>query len=314
MATGEVGLTKSGLDLTGTVGANVAITGTQQEQGTLVGGLSGGQMTTVNIQSSYEATGTGSLTSSGLTTGTNVQVGESVSAMEQGSLSYGGVTATAGAGASVGLDVAGSGNVSATLDNGNINLNVSGGINALLGFQFNAGLQIPTGPIVSGLTTVADNIAPAVQDAASTVGDAVSSAASDVGNALNPGRVICTHFFRKGMLDRATWRADLEFTFRYLSPTTVRGYQFWAIPYVRLMRRSPLAERLMYPVAKYRARELAHRMGRSPRGSLLGKVFRLVFEPACFCIGCFVGEQDWQSLWAGGELDPTAGTPKERSA
>ncbi|MDX4993162.1 hypothetical protein SHY80_11355, partial [Streptococcus suis] len=45
MATGEVGLTKSGLDLTGTVGANVAITGTQQEQGTLVGGLSGGQMT-----------------------------------------------------------------------------------------------------------------------------------------------------------------------------------------------------------------------------------------------------------------------------
>jgi hypothetical protein len=52
----------------------------------------------------------------------------------------------------------------------------------------------------------------------------------------------------------------------------------------------------MYPVAKYRAAELAYQMGRAPKGSLLGKLFRLSIEPLCFCIGCVVAEQDWRSL------------------
>jgi hypothetical protein len=98
-------------------------------------------------------------------------------------------------------------------------------------------------------------------------------------------------------MDRDTWRADLEFTFNHLSPTTVRGYQFWGIPYVKLMRRSKLAEDIMRPIAIHRARELAYQMCKSSKGSLFGKVVRLVFEPTCFVIGLFVGEQDWKALW-----------------
>ena len=139
--------------------------------------------------------------------------------------------------------------------------------------------------------------------AVSTISSGVSSAASSVANALNPGRVICTHFYRKGLLDRETWRADLEFTFQRLSPTTVRGYQAWAIPYVRLMRRSPLAERIMLPLARWRAEELAYQMGRREKGSIAGKLVRMTLEPVCFAIGLFAGEQDWRSLWRGTELD-----------
>ena len=76
------------------------------------------------------------------------------------------------------------------------------------------------------------------------------------------GRVICTHFYRKGMIDQETWRADLEFTAKRLPKQTVRGYQYWAIPYVLLMRRFPLAEKIMYPLAVWRAEELAHQMGK----------------------------------------------------
>lgn len=112
------------------------------------------------------------------------------------------------------------------------------------------------------------------------------------------GRVICTHFFRKGMLDRETWRADLEFTATRLSPRTVRGYQYWAIPYVRLMRRSPLAERTIYPLAVWRAEELAYRMGLRKKGNWKGKIVRVVGESICYTIGLFVGEQNWQQLWA----------------
>jgi len=111
------------------------------------------------------------------------------------------------------------------------------------------------------------------------------------------GRVICTHFYRKGEMSRDMWRSDLEFTFKNLSPTTVRGYQYWAIPYVKLMRKSKLAENIMRPLAMHRAKELSYQMGRSAKGSLFGKVVRLIGEPICFTVGLFVGEQNWQSLW-----------------
>ncbi|WP_407048088.1 beta strand repeat-containing protein [Methyloraptor flagellatus] len=145
----------------------------------------------------------------------------------------------------------------------------------------------------------------------STVQDALNNGLNQAADGakwfFNPGRVICTHFYRKGMLDRDTWRADLEFTYARLSPITVRGYQAWAIPYVRLMRRSPLAERLMYPLMRWRAEELAYQMGRRPKGSLAGKIVRTTLEPVCWMIGLFVGEQDWRSLWRGTELDDRRG-------
>jgi hypothetical protein len=98
-------------------------------------------------------------------------------------------------------------------------------------------------------------------------------------------------------MSRDMWRSDLEFTFKHLSPTTVRGYQYWAIPYVKLMRKSKLAENIMRPLAMHRAQELSYQMGRSPEGSLFGKVVRLIGEPICFTVGLFVGEQNWESLW-----------------
>lgn len=117
------------------------------------------------------------------------------------------------------------------------------------------------------------------------------------GSGNSRGRVICTHFFRRGMLERDLWRADLEFTYRNLSSTTVRGYQHWAIPYVRLMRKSPLAERIMYPLAKARAEEIGYQIGIRSKGSILGKFVRLVGESICFTVGVFVKQKDWESLW-----------------
>lgn len=118
------------------------------------------------------------------------------------------------------------------------------------------------------------------------------------GGGNSRGRVICTHFFRRGMLDRDLWRADLEFTYKNLSPTTIRGYQYWAIPYVRLMRKSALAEKLMYPLAKARAEEIGYLMGIRAKGSFRGKIVRFVGEAICYAIGTFVSQKDWNSLWS----------------
>ncbi|KAB1180273.1 hypothetical protein [Photobacterium damselae] len=110
-------------------------------------------------------------------------------------------------------------------------------------------------------------------------------------------RVICTYFYRKGMLDVDVWRADLQYTQNHLSETTVRGYHYWAIPYVELMRKNSLAEKIMYPIAKYRAIELAYKMNIVEKGSLRGKLVRLVLEPICFVIGSVCKQKDWQALW-----------------
>lgn len=109
-------------------------------------------------------------------------------------------------------------------------------------------------------------------------------------------RVICTHFFRKGMLPQNVWRADMKFTAENLSKTTVRGYHFWAIPYVKLMRKSPLAECLIFPASKWRAEELAYQMGVLPQGNFKGKIVRLVAEPLCWLLGCFFEKKDWNVL------------------
>lgn len=113
----------------------------------------------------------------------------------------------------------------------------------------------------------------------------------------NSSRVICTHFYQKGMLSRELWRADMEYTLQYLPQSMVNGYHLWAIPYVRLMRKSPLAEKLMYPIAYHRAREIAYQMGYLEKGSIRGKIFRAILEPVCAFLGMFTTERKYQELW-----------------
>lgn len=173
-------------------------------------------------------------------------------------------------------------------------------------FSDGSTMSITTSNTDGSVTSISSTAAP---DPGASLGDglgvsSVSSFGSNADASSGGGggggggsRVICTHFYRKGMMSRQVWRADMEYTFNYLSPATVRGYQYWAIPYVRLMRRSPLAEKIMYPLMMARAEELAYKMGVLEKGNWAGKLVRLVFEPICFTIGLFVGEQNWKSLW-----------------
>lgn len=126
------------------------------------------------------------------------------------------------------------------------------------------------------------------QDASGT-----QSSDRDSGNS----RVICTYFMRKGMMDRALWQADMKYTLQFLPPTMVRGYHYWAIPYIHLMRRSALAERIMLPIARWRAEEIAYQMGTRSSGNWKGKIIRWFAEPLCLLIGHFVSQRDWESVW-----------------
>lgn len=99
------------------------------------------------------------------------------------------------------------------------------------------------------------------------------------------------------MPSRELWRADMEYTLQHLPQSMVNGYHLWAIPYVRLMRKSPLAEKLMYPIAYHRAREIAYQMGYLEKGSIRGKIIRATLELVCAFLGMFTAEKKYQELW-----------------
>jgi len=112
-----------------------------------------------------------------------------------------------------------------------------------------------------------------------------------------------------GKLDLKMLQASLEFTERQISPVVIRGYLFWAVPYVRLMRRKDwlgkLATAVVLPFARCRSEEIMFRLGRREKGSLKGKLIRWIGEPACYAIGLFVSETDYRVLYNEGQHHAT---------
>lgn len=122
----------------------------------------------------------------------------------------------------------------------------------------------------------------------------------DGGNGGDGGgnsRVICTHFYKNGEMPENWWKADVAWTLKNCSETTRRGYHYWAVPYVRLMRRNKFAESIMRPIALSRAKELAYKMGDADSGSLFGKFVRITLEPLSYIIGLLVQQRDWTCLY-----------------
>lgn len=103
-------------------------------------------------------------------------------------------------------------------------------------------------------------------------------------------------------MSRELWNANLVFSYGHLSPTAIRGYHYWAIPYVRMMRVSPWAEKFMYPFVMARSYEIAYQLGYTDKPHYFGKLVRLVVEPAFYLIGLFVSEQDPFALYTKEEI------------
>ena len=119
----------------------------------------------------------------------------------------------------------------------------------------------------------------------------ISASGSDSSGGGDYGspKVICTELFDRGLFDARLYATDLQLSRLYISPTTVRGYHLWAIPYVRLMRRSRLATRAIRPLAVAWAQQIGfdYAPDRSAyrRYYTLGRLMRGVGERACWAIG-----------------------------
>ena len=137
------------------------------------------------------------------------------------------------------------------------------------------------------------------------VGGAVGSV---VGNLVLPGiggvvggiignsaSVICTELVINGDAPLELLARELEYS-KVVGPTVMRGYHFWAVPYVRLMRRNRAVYAITKPFALGWMHEAAAR-ATGGKGSLIGKLVLGIGIPLCWTIGKFVGQRDTTTLY-----------------
>lgn len=149
--------------------------------------------------------------------------------------------------------------------------------------------------------------ATAGQNNGPTQSDAMGNSGSGGGGG---GKVICTELCRNGVIEHNIWMADIRYSRENFSEQIMRGYHFWGIPYVRLMRKSPLFARIAAYPTKWFAEDIAYRMGVLNEPNLKGWVLReMLFRPICSLIGVFTKARDWQALWARGTMQAMTGKP-----
>lgn len=110
-------------------------------------------------------------------------------------------------------------------------------------------------------------------------------------------KVICTEMGTQGLMSSFDQKACLVFAHKYLPPSFMEGYHFWAVPYVRLMRRSKWATALIVPFVHHRTAEVKFRLGLSKKGSWRGKLICALHDPFCCLLGKIVKPADYRNLY-----------------
>jgi len=110
-------------------------------------------------------------------------------------------------------------------------------------------------------------------------------------------KVVCTELHRQGLMSKTDYMLCYLYAERKLSRAFMTGYHFWAVPYVRLMRRYDWAVRLILPFVNWRTREVGFRMGRGKKGTMMGRVICAIHDPLCALLGHVVHPQDYRSLY-----------------
>ena len=122
---------------------------------------------------------------------------------------------------------------------------------------------------------------------------ASKKASNEKGNSGNGGgnpRVICTELHRTGEMSTVDWIRDTRFTFKTLTQKHVKGYLFWAVPTVKLMKKYPLYRKIWKHLAQHRANDIAWRLDEG-KFDLLGRIYAGIGEPLCWLIGNCVSDK-----------------------
>lgn len=116
-----------------------------------------------------------------------------------------------------------------------------------------------------------------------------------VGSVLGGGSVICTELAR--CKEVTPYQLAIEMSYAStVSKTVLRGYRYWAVPVVKLMRRNPTVYRIARAIGLRFMQESRARLGYGKQ-TLLGITVIPVCYAACWMIGLIVKDVDFNSLF-----------------
>ena len=129
------------------------------------------------------------------------------------------------------------------------------------------------------------------------VGGAVGTAVGKVIGSTVAAKVICNELERQGLMSRSQVLISYKFAKENLSEQHARGYHLWAIRVVQKMRKGYMVKFWQH-IAIHRTNEIEYIYGKRDKPDYLGKLYRKIFEPACWVIGAFCKSSDWSILYA----------------
>jgi hypothetical protein len=110
-------------------------------------------------------------------------------------------------------------------------------------------------------------------------------------------QVICTQLFSMGIMSANLYQGEGEHA-KNIPNVIRRGYHFWAVPFVRGMRKNQLLFKLGKTLGLSWAQYAAHKANPDKFApNYLGTFINAIGIPICAALGLFVGETDWETLW-----------------
>jgi hypothetical protein len=94
-----------------------------------------------------------------------------------------------------------------------------------------------------------------------------------------------------------------------LSNIHVRGYLFWARPFVEKMKADPVLRDRTHKVVVWRLNEIKYQLGLRRKPDYKGKIVRLIGENICFIIGLFLSDTEESALYKKESSNVSAATP-----
>ena len=112
------------------------------------------------------------------------------------------------------------------------------------------------------------------------------------------GKVLCGHYFSRGMLPADIYAADLYYADKHFNDATKRGYRIWAVPLTSYLNKHPggLVEKAIKPLVISWAKEMAYRTGMSKQRTIIGKLLLDVAVPVVSVLGKFIKDTDYTQL------------------
>ena len=98
------------------------------------------------------------------------------------------------------------------------------------------------------------------------------------------GTVICTELYRQNLMSREDHKLSWDFTINNFSETHINGYWYWAVPMVKLMKKSKLVTKFWNHVMSNRTKDIKWRLNKG-KFNLLGRLYSILIENGSYVIG-----------------------------